>query len=117
VADPVAYSITAYVRPHKLEEVKSAVAVLPITGLSISDVRGSGNNPEKASAFASADLMVPLPVRSRIVVVVSQDWVEPVVDAIVQAAHTGSSGDGKVFIEAVSGATRIRTGETGPDAV
>lgn len=114
---PLAFSITAYVRPHKLEEVKSAVAVLPITGLSVSDVRGSGNNPEKASAFASSDLLVPMPVRSRIVVVVTEEWVQPVVDAIVQAAHTGSAGDGKVFVEAVEAALRIRTGESGPDAV
>ncbi|MES1227917.1 MAG: P-II family nitrogen regulator, partial [Armatimonadota bacterium] len=56
----VAHSITAYVRPHKLEEVKSAVAVLPVTGISISDVRGSGNNPESSSAFAGPDMVVPL---------------------------------------------------------
>ncbi|MFX8637180.1 P-II family nitrogen regulator, partial [Acinetobacter baumannii] len=73
--------------------------------------------PERASAFASADLMVPLPVRSRIVVVVTEELVQPVVEAIVEAARTGSPGDGKVFIEVVTGALRVRTGETGPDAV
>lgn len=117
MAEPIAFAVTAYVRPHRLEEVKSAVAVLPVTGLSVSDVRGSGNNPEKASAFASSDLLVPLPVRSRIVVVVTQEWVQPVVDAIVDAARTGSPGDGKVFVEPVGQAVRVRTGERGPDAV
>ena len=117
VAKPVAYSITAYVRPHKLEEVKSAVAVLPVTGISISDVRGSGNNPEKPSAFAGPDMVVPLPVRSRLVVVVPLELSEAVVEAIVNAARTGSPGDGKVFVEPILDALRVRTSEHGADAV
>ena len=117
VADPVAYSITAYVRPHKLEEVKSAVAVLPVTGISISDVRGSGNNPEKSSAFPGADMIVPLPVRSRLVVVVPAELKDAVVEAIVEAARTGSQGDGKVFVEPIEDVLRLRTGERGIDAV
>lgn len=113
----LAHSITAYVRPHKLEEVKSAVAVLPVTGLSISDVRGSGDNPEKSSAFAGSDQVVPLPVRSRIVVVVPPDLTDQVVEAIVRAAWTGSPGDGKVFVEPIEDAVRLRTGERGEAAV
>jgi nitrogen regulatory protein P-II 1 len=113
----LAHMVTAYMRPHKLEEVKSAVAVLPVTGLSISDVRGSGDNPEKSSAFAGSDIVVPLPVRSRLVVVVPPELSEQVVEAIVQAAWTGSPGDGKVFVEPVEDAVRLRTGERGLSAV
>lgn len=109
--------ITAFVRPHKLEEVKSAVAIHPISGLSVSDVRGSGNNPESAASIGGLDVVVPLPVRSKLVIVVRKELQEPVIEAILEAARTGSPGDGKIFVEPVCDVARVRTGERGFDSL
>lgn len=109
--------ITAFVRPHKLEEVKTAVASLDISGMSVSDVRGCGNSPERPVVFAGQELLIALPVRSKLVVVARDDLREPIVRAILEAARTGEPGDGKIFIERMADAIRIRTGERGDVAV
>ncbi|HRI44510.1 MAG TPA: P-II family nitrogen regulator [Fimbriimonadaceae bacterium] len=105
--------ITAFVRPHRLEEVKLAVAGHEITGLSVSDVRGTGNSPERAVWLGGYETLVALPIRSKIVVFAREDQAEELVEAIVHAARTGEPGDGKIFVEPVTDAIRIRTGERG----
>lgn len=107
----------AYVRPHRLEEVKCAIANLGITGLTVSEARGRGNHPEQAVEFAGQAVLIALPIRSRIEVVVRDEQVEPVLVAIREAAFTGEAGDGKVFIDQIEQAYRIRTEEVGPDAL
>jgi nitrogen regulatory protein P-II 1 len=109
--------ITAFLRPHKLEEVKTAIAMHDISGMSVSDVRGCGNSPERPALFAGQEMLIALPVRSKVVVVVPDELVEPIVDAIVASARTGEPGDGKVFIERMHDAIRVRTGERGEAAV
>lgn len=103
--------ITAYIRPHRLEQVKTAVAQLGVTGLNVADVRGTGNSPERSGALGGA--VTALPIRSRLSVVVSDDLVESVVACVSENAQSGEPGDGKIFIERVSEAIRIRTGERG----
>lgn len=105
--------ITAYVRPHKLEEVKTAIAALGVTGMSVSDVRGSGASPERPTTFGGQVVLVTLPIRSKVVVVCADDLQEPVIEAIIEAARTGEPGDGKIFVERVVDAIRVRTGERG----
>ncbi len=109
--------VIAYIRPHRLEEVKSALALLPISGLTVSDARGSGNHPEEPISFMGKALAIPMPNRSRIVVVVPAELRETVVQAIMTAARTGDPGDGKIFIEPVLSAVRIRNRDRDSDAV
>jgi nitrogen regulatory protein P-II 1 len=109
--------VTAYVRPHKLEEVKTAVSNLGVSGLTVTDVRGCGASPEVASTFAGQEILIALPVRSKLETVVPAEMQEAVVQAVLRSARTGEPGDGKVFVEPIEDVVRIRTGERGPDAV
>jgi nitrogen regulatory protein P-II 1 len=109
--------IVTYIRPHRLEPVKSAIAVLGVTGMTVSDVRGTGNSPETAQWFAGEGHLIALPIRARLEVTVPDDLVESVVESIIEHARTGEPGDGKIFLEPVQDALRIRTGERGEAAV
>ena len=109
--------ITCYIRPHRLEAVKSAIAALGVSGLSVRDVRGTGNSPESTDYLGGDEGLIALPIRSRVEVVASDDLQEPIVEAILESARTGEHGDGKIFIERVAEASRIRTEERGEAAV
>lgn len=109
--------ITCFVRPHKLEEVKTTIAHVGVGGISVSDVRGRGNSPEQSPMLGGEGIVVPLPMRSKVVVVAPLDQQEAIVQAIIAAARSGEPGDGKVFIEPIEDACRIRTGERGGIAV
>ena len=109
--------VTAYVRPHKLEEVKTAVSNLGVSGLTVTDVRGCGSSPESPATLAGQEVLVALPIRSKLEVVVPEELREPVIEAILANARTGAPGDGKVFVEEVTDVLRVRTGERGRDAV
>jgi len=105
------------IRPHLLEQVKSAIAALEVSGLNVSDVRGTGNSPESAAWFAGEEHLISLPIKAKIEVIVTDDMVEPVIAAILGNARTEEPGDGKIFIEPVEDALRIRTGERGEAAL
>ena len=109
--------ITAFVRSHKLEEVKSALSMLPISGLTTSDARGCGNNPEDPVSFFGQEILVALPIRSKIEIACLDELTEDVIEKIKIAAFTGQPGDGKIFVEALVGAVRVRTGERDSEAV
>jgi nitrogen regulatory protein P-II 1 len=109
--------VTCYIRPHRLEAVKSAIAALGVSGLSVSDVRGTGNSLERADFFGGDEGVIALPIRARIEVVAADEMADPIVDAIVESAHTGEPGDGKIFVQRVADAIRIRTEERGEEAV
>ncbi len=109
--------ITAYIRPHRMEDVKTAVADLGVTGITVGDVRGCGNSVERPSAFGGQEVLVHLPPKAMLMAVVPDDLQEAVVQAILLHAGTGSAGDGKIFIEPVLDALRIRTLERGETAV
>lgn len=109
--------ITLYLRPHRLEPVKSAIAALGVTGMTVSDVRGTGNSPEPAQWFAGEGHVIALPIRSKLEVVVADEMRESVVDAILQTARSGEHSDGKIFVEPVADAVRVRTGERGETAL
>lgn len=107
--------VVAYIKPHRLEGVKSAVSALGVTGLTVTDVRGTGVSEEHTDLLSGA--VVALPMRSRLEVVVTNELQEPVVAAIIESARTGEANDGKIFVERVADALRIRTGERGEPAV
>lgn len=109
--------ITCIIKPHRLEQVKSAIAALGVSGMNVADVRGCGNSPEKANWFGGEEVLVALPLRSKIEVVVPDDMRESIVDAILEYARSGDSGDGKIFIERIEDAIRIRTREHGETAI
>ena len=109
--------LTCYIRPHQLEDVKTALAELPISGLSVTDARGCGNSPEVAKTIAGQEMLIPLPVRSKVVVVAPAELQEELIEAVINSAQTGEPGDGKLFVERVERAIRIRTGEENELAV
>lgn len=109
--------ITAYIRPHRLEDVKTAVAELGVTGMTTGDVRGRGNSPESQSLFGGQHEVIDLPPKAMVMVVVEDELKEPVIEAILNHAVTGQPGDGKIFVERITDAIRIRTLERGEPAV
>lgn len=112
---PALIRITCYVRPHRLEAVKSAIADTGVTGMNVADVRGTGNSPETSRWGGAA--VVAMPIRSRIEVVAEASLQEEIIQAILSAAQTGESGDGKIFVEPVEDVLRVRTGERGQAAL
>ena len=109
--------VTCYIRPHKLEAVKSALSLLGISGMSVSETRGTGNSEETSAWFGGQEQLVALPIRSRIQVVAASELQEEIIEAVLANAQTGQSGDGKIFIEPVIDAVRIRTEERGTEAI
>ncbi len=109
--------LTIYIRPHRLEQVKSAIAALGVSGMTVSDVRGTGNSPEQTQWFAGEGHVLPLPIRSKLDVVIPDDMKDQVLEAVMSAAQTGEASDGKIFIEPILDAVRVRTGEQGDAAL
>lgn len=109
--------ITCFIRPHRLEPVKSAVAALGVTGMTVSDIRGTGNSPERTEWLGGDDALIALPIRAKVEAIVVDELVDSVVEAIIESARTGEQGDGKIFVEPVVDAIRIRTLERGDAAV
>mgnify|MGYP001298784450 FL=1 len=109
--------VTCFIRPHKLEEVKTAIAELGISGMSVSDVRGRGNSLEQAGVFGGQEYLVALPVKAKLVVFAPDELQEPLIRTVLEHAWTGESGDGKIFVEPVEDAIRVRTGERGESAI
>ena len=109
--------ITAVVKPFKLEEVREALAVVGVTGLTVTEVKGFGRQKGHTELYRGAEYVVDFLPKVKIETAVSEDIAERVTEAIEQAARTGKIGDGKVFVAALEQVVRIRTGETGPDAV
>ena len=109
--------IVAFIKPFKLEDVKDALKMAGVTGLSVSDVRGFGRQAGHTEVYRGAEYEVDFLPKSRIDVLVDDPMVPTVVDAIEKAARTGSIGDGKIAVLAVDELVRIRTGERGRDAL
>jgi nitrogen regulatory protein PII len=108
--------IVCYIRPHRLEVVKGAIAATGVNGLTVADVRGTGNSP-KASRNASMEAVLSMPIRSRLEVVVPDERVEEVIQSVLDCAQSGDGDDGKIFVEPMIDAVRIRTMERGDAAV
>lgn len=109
--------ITAYIKPHRLEETKAAIADLGIGGMTVSDVRGCGNSPENPSYLGGEQVLIQLPMRSKIMVVADDSLVEPIITAIIANNQTSKDGDGKIFVEEMVDAVRCRTQERGESAL
>ena len=109
--------ITAIIKPFKLDEVREALADVNVTGLTVTEVKGFGRQKGHTELYRGAEYVVDFLTKVKVEVVVDDSVSELVVDAIIKAARTGKIGDGKIFVRDVEQVIRIRTGETGPDAV
>ncbi len=109
--------ILAIIKPFKLEEVQAALTDLGVEGMTVSDVSGFGRQKGHTEFYRGAEYATSLVPKTRIELVVSDAAAPGVVDTIVRVANTGKIGDGKLFVLDVAQAVRIRTGETGEDAI
>jgi len=109
--------IEAIVKPHKLDDVKSALTQVGIQGLTVTEVRGFGRQKGHKEQYRGAEYTVDLVPKVKVEVVVSDQAVSAAVEAITRAAKTGEIGDGKIFVYALESALRIRTGEKGESAI
>jgi len=109
--------IEAIIKPFKLDEVKEALQEIGVQGLSVIEVKGFGRQKGHTELYRGAEYVVDFLPKVKIEVVLAADMVDAAVEAIVKAARTDKIGDGKIFVSPVEQAIRIRTGETGLDAV
>ncbi|SMP55348.1 P-II family nitrogen regulator [Noviherbaspirillum suwonense] len=109
--------ITAIIKPFKLDEVREALAEVGVSGLTVTEVKGFGRQKGHTELYRGAEYVVDFLPKVKVEAVVDDDVVDSAVDAVIKAARTGKIGDGKIFVQAVEQVVRIRTGETGPDAV
>jgi nitrogen regulatory protein P-II 1 len=109
--------IEAIIRPHLLESVKDALQTLGVQGMTISEVKGFGRQKGHTEVYRGSEYKVEFVPKLKVEIVLDDDIVESVIDAIVKTARTGKFGDGKIFVFPVEEAIRIRTGEQGINAV
>ncbi len=109
--------VTAIIRTHKLEDVKSALEAVGVTGMTVSEVSGFGRQGGHVEVYRGAEYVVSLLPKLRVEVVAEDAQVERIVDTIADAAKTGRIGDGKVWITPIETVVRVRTKERGEDAV
>ncbi len=109
--------VEAIIKPFKLDEVKEALNAIGIQGITVSEVKGFGRQKGHTELYRGAEYVVDFLPKIKIEVVVVDDLVAKVTDAIQSAANTGRIGDGKIFVLPVGEAVRIRTGETGEEAI
>ncbi|MCH8863216.1 MAG: P-II family nitrogen regulator [Proteobacteria bacterium] len=109
--------IEAIIKPFKLDDVKEALHDIGISGLTILEAKGFGRQKGHTELYRGAEYVVDFLPKVKIEVVVDDPMLEAAIEAIQQAANTGRIGDGKIFVSTIDEAIRIRTGETGPDAI
>ncbi len=109
--------ITAVIKPFKLDEVREALAEVGVSGLTVTDVKGFGRQKGHTELYRGAEYVVDFLPKVKVEAVVADTLVERAVEAIVKAARTGKIGDGKIFVRSVDQVIRIRTGETGENAI
>ncbi len=109
--------IEAIIKPFKLEEVREVLSELGIMGLTATEVKGFGRQKGHTELYRGAEYVVDFLPKVKLDIIIADDMVEKVIDAITKTAHTGKIGDGKIFVINVEEAVRIRTGEKGDAAI
>lgn len=109
--------VFAVIRPHRLQDVKEALADVGVVGMTVTDVRGSGRQKGQVERYRGSEYSIDLLAKIRLEIAVLDDQCEEVVQAIRKAAYTGEIGDGKIFILPLEDSIRVRTGERGEDSL
>ena len=109
--------VTAIIRPHVVDDVRDTLSRLGVTGLTATEVKGFGRQKGHTEMYRGAEYSIDFVPKAKLEVVVDDDKLDAVVDAVKSAARSGQIGDGKIFVSDVGQAVRIRTGETGSDAI
>lgn len=109
--------ITAVVKPFKLDDVRTALSEVGVQGMTVTEVKGFGRQKGHTELYRGAEYVVDFLPKVKLELAVDDSMVERAVEAISKAAHTGKIGDGKIFIAPLEEIIRIRTGETGPEAI
>ena len=109
--------IEAVIKPFKLDEVREALTGLGCSGLTVTEVKGFGRQKGHTELYRGAEYTVDFLPKVNVEVVVADELVDKVIDALIKAARTGKIGDGKIFVLPVEQVVRIRTGESGNDAI
>ncbi len=109
--------ISAVIKPFKLDEVRESLAAIGIQGMTVTDVRGFGRQKGHTELYRGAEYVVDFLPKVKLEVAVADDVLETVVETIAKAATTGKIGDGKIFVVDLEQAVRIRTGESGDEAL
>ncbi len=109
--------ITAIIKPFKLDDVREALAEVGVQGITVTEVKGFGRQKGHTELYRGAEYVVDFLPKIKLEIAIGDDLVDSVVEAVTKAANTGKIGDGKIFIASLEEVIRIRTGETGPDAV
>lgn len=109
--------IEAIIKPFKLDEVREALSEIGVNGLTVTEVKGFGRQKGHTELYRGAEYVVDFLPKIKLELVIADAIVDSAVDAIINAAHTGKIGDGKIFVSNIEQVVRIRTGETGEAAV
>ena len=109
--------ISAIIKPFKMDDVHDALLEVGIKGITITEVKGFGRQKGHTELYRGAEYVVDFLPKLKLELAVTDDMLEPTVDAITKAAYTGKMGDGKIFIYDIEQVIRVRTGETGDDAL
>ena len=109
--------VTAIIKPFKLDEVREALSLIGVQGITVTEVKGFGRQKGHTELYRGAEYVVDFLPKVKIEAAISDDLVERVIEAIEDAARTGKIGDGKIFVTTIEQVVRIRTGETGQDAL
>lgn len=109
--------ITAIIKPFKLEDVREALADIGLSGMTVEEVKGFGRQKGHTELYRGAEYVVDFLPKIKITIAIEQSRVDEAVEAIIKAANTGKIGDGKIFITPLEQVIRIRTGETGIEAL
>ncbi len=109
--------VTAIIKPFKLDDVREALSEIGVQGITVTEVKGFGRQKGHTELYRGAEYVVDFLPKVKLEVAVNDDLLEQVIEAVSKAANTGKIGDGKIFVYPLEQAVRIRTGETGPEAL
>jgi nitrogen regulatory protein P-II 2 len=109
--------VTAIIKPFKLDDVREALSDIGVKGVTVTEVKGFGRQKGHTELYRGAEYVVDFLPKIKLEVAIDDALTEPVIEAITQSANTGKIGDGKIFVTSLEQVIRIRTGETGSDAV
>ena len=109
--------VAAIIKPFKLDDVREALSDIGVTGITVTEVKGFGRQKGHTELYRGAEYVVDFLPKIKVEIAIDDDQLDPVIEAISAAAKTGKIGDGKIFVYELGQAVRIRTGESGPEAL